>query len=96
MLPAPLLPRSPEPFIVELGEISGDNCKQAYTSHLALFDSGSVVFKRKCVPSEVAADNPKLLIYGVNDVRVAVVFRWPTENHGKTLYSNQRQREQAG
>jgi len=47
MLPSPLVPGSLEAFIVELGKILRDNRKEAYTSYFGLFNSSSVVFKRK-------------------------------------------------
>src|SRR5947207_2383773 len=83
MLPSSLLPGSLESFIVELGEIWSDDRQEADTAYLALFHGRSIVFKRKCIPSAVAANNSKVLVHSVNHMGITIVFRRPSKHHLK-------------
>src|SRR3954464_4637570 len=81
MLPLSPLFRSPKTFIIEGGKILRDNSKQGYTAYFARSGSAAVIFERKCVPSAVAVRYAKVLIHGVNDVRITIVHARPSNNH---------------
>ena len=85
MLPSAVFPGALKTNVVVVGEIGRNNCKQVGALYSACLGCRSVVFEREGVPSGVAACDSEILIDGVNHVRIAVVLRWPTQDHRDIL-----------
>src|SRR5438270_1581407 len=81
MLPTALFVGRLKTCIVVIGKNWRDHREKGDALYFASLCSGSVIFKRKGIPSRVAADNSKILIYGIDHIRIAVVVRWPTQDH---------------
>src|SRR5689334_3621248 len=85
MLPSPVFSGALKAGVVVVGEIPRNDCEEVYASYFACLGGRSVVFEREGVPSGVAAYDSEILIDGVNHVRIAVVLRWPTQDHRDLL-----------
>ena len=87
MLPSPLFAGNLKACIVILGKDLRNHGEQGYSPYSAFLCGRSVIFERKGIPGGVAADDSILLIYGVDHVGIAVVVRWPTQDHYKVYFS---------
>src|SRR3954452_1088008 len=81
MLPPALFAGHLEACIVVLGKNLRDHGEQGKALYFAFLCSRSVIFKRKGIPGGVATHDSETLIYGIDHARIAVVVRWPTQDH---------------